>query len=212
MSDFMVSLGCTPYQIANLETLCTFLEEGDIPPPKFSLSSYIKAFATYDIADGEEVERIKAERKKMLSTLGIPEDKEWYEIVRSTELAVPEVYNHCGTSACAVGHGPLAGIPVLPEDRNQWPRYEKRVFGVSQNDSETKYKVWTLFFGPDWLSDNNTAKGTAMRIRYIMEHGLNWIGFLESHHPYVRGRIESPWFVGTDMTGKPRVDDEAESD
>ena len=90
---------------------------------------------------------------------------------RSGEIDVNDIsqrdLNECGTSACAVGHGPAAGIPVSPDDRT-WHGYEKRVFGVSLDDDydTPSYDLWSRLFGPHHPDNPRAA---AARIRNTLE-------------------------------------------
>ena len=76
----------------------------------------------------------------------------------------------CGTVACAVGHGPSAGIRLYG-DAN-WGDYAERVFGYMSGDS------FEYMFGSRWSDIDNTPKGAAKRIRTFLELGCkapaNW--------------------------------------
>ena len=69
----------------------------------------------------------------------------------------------CGTVACAVGHGPSAGIRTYG-DAN-WSDYADRVFGVLP-DSGFDY-----MFASGWSMRDNTPKGAAARIRTYVALG-----------------------------------------
>lgn len=71
-----------------------------------------------------------------------------------------------GSVACAIGHGPAAGIPIRGSD-NSWLVYAKRVFGVNANGD-----VYHYLFHPDWADVDNTAEGAGHRIKYFLEHGV----------------------------------------
>lgn len=51
----------------------------------------------------------------------------------------------CGTCACAIGHGPAAGIPVKELEWN-WNQYSERVFGMGQVGPNGD--AWVNLFGP----------------------------------------------------------------
>lgn len=70
-------------------------------------------------------------------------------------------YNECGSAACAIGHGPAAGIPFLPEDHGIWSRYANRVFGTSEIGSPEGQHM----FGMD---NENTAHSAAQRIYEVL--------------------------------------------
>jgi hypothetical protein len=70
----------------------------------------------------------------------------------------------CGTVACAVGHGPAAGIiPAMPT--TGWSDYGETAFALT-------YDEWDWCFSWEWLRVDNTPHGAAKRIRYLLEHGL----------------------------------------
>lgn len=72
----------------------------------------------------------------------------------------------CGTTACAAGHGPAAGVSPLKGET--WPQYCKRAFGVSTNPGRPG---WNFIFCAMWRIYDNSARGAATRIRYALEHG-----------------------------------------
>ena len=76
----------------------------------------------------------------------------------------PEM-SDCGSGGCAVGHGPYAGIPKFPEE--SWNEYAERVFGVEPGDG-----IFKFLFDSDWKKEDNTPKGAAKRIRYLLGYGL----------------------------------------
>ncbi len=69
----------------------------------------------------------------------------------------------CGTVGCAVGHGPYAGIRKFKNET--WREYSNRVFGL---DSEE----WDWCFCGGWVYVDNTPKGAAKRIEYLLNHGV----------------------------------------
>ena len=69
----------------------------------------------------------------------------------------------CGTVACAVGHGPAAGIRVYGDA--DWEAYADRVFG------EIPYEDFQYMFGSEWSHYDNTPKGAAARIRTYVALG-----------------------------------------
>lgn len=71
----------------------------------------------------------------------------------------------CGTVACAAGHGPLAGIPFIPQDDGQWGRYTERAF------TGPSYDGWSWMFSSGWKKADDTPQGAAARIRYFLQHG-----------------------------------------
>jgi hypothetical protein len=80
--------------------------------------------------------------------------------------------NECGTVACALGHGPDAGICFLPEERNNWYQYSQR-FIDGDND------LWYWLFSDQWSVIDNTPHGAAARIRYVLagKELPDWVPF-----------------------------------
>ena len=70
----------------------------------------------------------------------------------------------CGTVACAAGHGPRAGIKPTKDDEC-WGDYIGRVF-----TSSTYRLAWC--FASYWRSIDNTPRGAACRIAYMLEYGV----------------------------------------
>lgn len=73
----------------------------------------------------------------------------------------------CGTVACAVGHGPAAGLPAIEDDEGMgedWYDYSDRVFELTDPE-------WMWCFCGAWKATDNTHQGAAKRIRYMLEHG-----------------------------------------
>jgi hypothetical protein len=64
----------------------------------------------------------------------------------------------CGSCACAVGHGPSAGIRIYKDQ--SWDDYSLRVFGVDLCMTDGDY-----MFGPEW---NDDPKAAAARIREVV--------------------------------------------
>ena len=122
----------TAGQAANLNKLADYLDSLPDDYAHFRMASYV---AHYDADDDLSYE----------FDLG--------------EADTDRVFN-CGTCACAVGHGPLAGIHPLPDEG--WYEYEKRVFGLTI----TKNDDWNYLFG---TSNPDDAKAAASRIREYLK-------------------------------------------
>ena len=127
----------TKTQKSNLEKLASFLEN-HVPPPRFNMSSFLE---NADLKIGSWHEK----------------NSEYMTFTSSSK-----VYNHCGTVACAVGHGPLVGIHKKRTEG--WFAYADRVFG-SENMS-----VFTFLFGGCWEEVDNTPEGAAARIRFFLDN------------------------------------------
>lgn len=68
----------------------------------------------------------------------------------------------CGTAACAVGHGPRAGIPI--EGHKNWELYCRDKFVMSVFSEE-----FAFMFSGDHI---NCPHAAARRINYLLENGL----------------------------------------
>jgi hypothetical protein len=99
--------------------------------------------------------------------------------VGSMPATAPDRFlSNCGAVACAVGHGPAAGVrmrkseyenAIKYQDDIDWNGYSERAFGADPN--ERMYGgLWHFLFGPQWRSADNTPWGAAARIRYILKH------------------------------------------
>lgn len=95
----------------------------------------------------------------------------------------------CGTAACAVGHGPAAGI-LFPEEGKYWTHtyaafYPDGRGGRAQFSREERVvpdwstysglfvdtredELWDWCFGPYWSRVDDTPHGAAKRIRYML--------------------------------------------
>ena len=69
----------------------------------------------------------------------------------------------CGTVACAIGHGPAAGIKAKQEE--PWSCYEERVFALTSSQ-------WDWCFHSEWRFTDDTPQGAAKRILYMLENGV----------------------------------------
>lgn len=82
----------------------------------------------------------------------------------------------CGAIACAVGHAPNAGIGVRSK-LGDWSEFStKYLIHCDSNE-------WEWCFGPEWEETDNTPKGAALRINYLLEKGLpeNWADLYYSY-------------------------------
>jgi len=117
---------------------------------------------------------IKAKHRRNLTKLAdyldaLPEGYERFDMwsymldgSNGHEVGRPGVLpSACGSVACAIGHGPSAGIRRRG-DRN-WEDYCSRVFGTGD--------AWSYLFSAQWAYFDNTPKGAAARIRTYLELG-----------------------------------------
>ena len=84
----------------------------------------------------------------------------------------------CGSVACAVGHGPAAGVRA--KDGETWSQYEDRVFGLSN-------KEWAWCFHNEWVYTDDTPHGAARRILHMLEYGVpeNALAQMRGTEPYI---------------------------
>ena len=129
-------------------------------------------------------------QKKNLITLAnglMNFDVNKYPNVRFEMLTFGNCYNYneqeneCGTVGCALGHAPLFGFKYIPmyeihpgtlterfnPKGERWEDFGKRVFGVS-----TMFRNWDWLFAGGWTIIDNTRRGAAQRIIYMLQYGV----------------------------------------
>ena len=145
----------TAVRRGNLARLADLLERV-VPPPEFDMSCYLRTSPVRRLAVDEELNRVKNWSDMTVR---------WREIdpVRNAGLATRELYQECGTVACAAGHGPMAGVPARPGE--DWYDYTERCFTGGDNDA------FNYMFGAQWKKIDNTPKGAAARIRRYLAEG-----------------------------------------
>ena len=84
-------------------------------------------------------------------------DMECFAESESEYFEPSEIKNQCGTSACALGHGPLFCKTRLLSDM-RWEDYVIAAFGINELDREGSY-----LFDSSWRSDKNQASARAYR-------------------------------------------------
>ena len=129
----------------------------------------------------------KENLKKLADYLAkLPEDYQQFEMSNFIDEAtfdeaveyIRKDGNMCGTSACAIGHAPHAGITLdfTQEELDRmyvgtvgggsadlWTAYAQRAFGI---DFNTPQGEW--MFGGEWAGVDNTPRGAAARIKFIL--------------------------------------------
>lgn len=147
-------------QLANLDKLATYLESLPEDYEHFDMSNY---FSAVDNWVGDEFP---------------PSDD---TVTLSSGLVGPEHLNVCGTVACAIGHGPAAGID--PQGMENWAEYSSRVFGcvsVYSVVTSTGGDIYAWAFDDAWAPFDNTAQGAALRIRYALKNGVPTIVYYDT--------------------------------
>lgn len=83
-------------------------------------------------------------------------------------------FKYCGTAACALGHGPAAGIVTTKEeffftrDHFDWLEYSRELFGLDPASPE-----WDWLFSDSWTCVDNTHYGAAARIWSYLDGVFN---------------------------------------
>lgn len=116
--------------------------------------------------------------KKLADHLwGLPESYKGFGMTKYHSSAkVASGKHRCGSVACAVGHGPQAGIAPLWGEI--WHHYAARVF-----TEDARERLWC--FSGVWDSCDDTPRGAAQRIYYMLEKGLpeTFVSFPSDDYP-----------------------------
>ena len=146
--------------VAYLEAKAEFLMQQRRPVPDYINVSNCAQLAAY-------LESLPEDYSKF--NMGVFSNSDW-RVRQHSEGKI----EHCGTVACALGHGPDAGIPVPLEDgywfrgrSPEWRRYG-RLF-IDYAASASSY-WWQWCFSSAWKGIDNTPQGAAKRIRYMLKH------------------------------------------
>lgn len=106
------------------------------------------------------------------------------------DLAIEEV--DCKSVCCAIGFAPilfprLTAKHVKDTWRNDW-------FGLSYKLYAVQSAQWDWLFSTYWKQIDNTPTGAAMRIRYLVTHGVpdwfNWDDLSDKTSPFVKNYEE----------------------
>jgi len=107
--------------------------------------------------------------------------------------------NACGTAACAVGHGPAAGVLVPPRFVTKlwngyvdvdWHQYSTLFLG-NDGDGYPEENLFEWAFSGGWVSADNHHWGAAARIRYLLDHGAPPKCWDYDPGPYASYRIDA---------------------
>jgi len=140
----MFEVHLTKQQRENLDKLATYLENLPADYSAFNMAHY---FITDGITSEKEFAEIEAKYARENGGVG-----------------------KCGAVACAVGHGPSAGVlfdefdfsPTIGRYRTaDWTTYVEK---FCTNGSPE----WEFMFGGGWAYHDNTPQGAAKRIRYTL--------------------------------------------
>lgn len=102
--------------------------------------------------------------------------------------------NSCGTAACAVGHGPAAGIFVPSKwieriDADywdvRWSKYSTLFIGSREGYPDAPpFTLFEWLFGETWSEFDNHHYGAAARIRWTLANGGYPSDFDEPAHRF----------------------------
>lgn len=101
--------------------------------------------------------------------LSLPDDYKDFDMSQfhiypiNSELYKPNI---CGTSACAVGHGPNAGIGDYRTCAN-WIEYSQKYLIYDINSAD-----WYWCFSGGWADVDDTPHGAAKRIKQYLRSGV----------------------------------------
>ena len=132
----------------------------------------------------------KANLDKLATYLeSLPDDYEHFDMsayysMAGDEMDVYDIYDDnlhaphsCGAVACAVGHGPAAGVPV-PRGINSWFSYSLGSFGLALHGSSrngqtrNESEAAAFLFSERWaVFYQNKARHAAQRIRILLSKG-----------------------------------------
>ena len=145
-------------QRANLETLAAFLEREDrTDGVMFSMNDWARR----------------------------PEGRSAFDHLYSPfSYFVSDSEERCGSIACALGHGVLAGIEPIKES---WSNYGIRAFGADDNGAVVQDFTFEFLFSCRWTAQDDTRLGAAKRIRYALANGVPM-----SRHIHAMQRGDAP--------------------
>lgn len=131
----------TDSQSANLDKLATYLEALPVDWKHFDMNVFFEGGYNEENPDA-------------------PGETEYVED--------PSLINHCGTVACALGHGPAAGIAPSQNAKGN--------FGIDWSEYTEQFvpdgSVYDRFlFSGVWRNIDNTHRGAAARMRYLLDRG-----------------------------------------
>ena len=131
-------------------------------------------------------EVVKTQRKNMDTlidhVLNLPSDYEHFNMggfathdgvdLEATKVAKVFESCGCGTSACFLGHGPMAGIKARKNE--DWYAYAERQFGLTSSHLRFGFThaAWVLCFSAAWAYCGGTAEQAALRAQYLLDYGV----------------------------------------
>lgn len=107
---------------------------------------------------------------------------DYHYVPKPPSVGMLSVSRTCGAVACAIGHGPDAGIPLTNRDRH-WRGYARRVFGCDDSFRE----LGVYIFNAKWRFEQNGHRSAAARIWYVLDNGCappNWSYYDDIYRVY----------------------------
>lgn len=93
--------------------------------------------------------------------------KSYYEVNLLDEPT--DITNECGTVGCAIGWGPAAGIIPRAIDQD-WLDYSRQFMETPGMVVDSS--AWLWCFSEDWADVDNSPRGAAKRILWLLLRGL----------------------------------------
>lgn len=171
----VIKIPLTRTQKRNLAQLATYLEGLPADYQHFDMESYFDHTGSCGLEDaGLTSEVITAAFDR-----GHIEDSA--EAKRDTLYAndIARFLGNCGTTACAIGHGPAAGVALRKKEiQSARVKGVTVVTGIDFHAYMARFGVpdawgsaWSWLFCADWQSTDNSHYGAAARIRFLLKHG-----------------------------------------
>lgn len=164
----IVPVTLKPRQRKNLTTLADYLESLPEDYAHFDMEQYIDHRGGCDLTEALDEETQKALKYDDYCTT-----TESTVFARSAE----QFLNNCGTVACALGHGPSAGIPLMK--KHFGTKKVKGVSVVTNIDFNSYAKLfindsvlgdeWKFLFSDEWKGIDDHHWGAAARIRFLLD-------------------------------------------
>jgi len=136
----------------NLDKLATYLEHLPVDYAAFQMSQFFRPRDDYENFRDRE-------KKYALENGGV---------------------GQCGAIACAVGHGPSAGVlftedqfvedSYFDEKTDSWKDYTRPNWSAYSNQFVSRNTaMWEYLFGGTWSRYDDSHRGAAARIRYVLD-------------------------------------------
>lgn len=167
-----IRIPITDRRRANLTKLADYLESLPEDYQHFDMEKFFDHYGECNLASG--IDQAVVEAAALAHTdVFAPEALEQTLFATSPDRFL----NNCGTVACALGHGPAAGIPLAKSHIAT-----KRIKGqtiVTGIDFESYCKLftrgetqpeWDFLFSGDWKGVDDHHWGAAARIRYLLDN------------------------------------------